>query len=132
MVLEKIIRLANKHLLLVRTLTFVWVLIIAVLCIIPQEDLPKAGGIPHFDKLVHFVLYFILAVLSLFVFHASKPSAKIFLLLSIFIFSLFIEVMQGILPFGRSFSGTDLLANLSGILAGLLLFQRKINTYPVK
>jgi VanZ family protein len=131
MIVEKIVVTANKHLRLLKALTFIWLLLITILCLIPQEELPDAGGIPHLDKFVHFVLYFVMAVLSLFVFSRYKPSHKIIIIAGIFIFSFFIEVMQGILPFGRTFSFTDLLANLSGILAGLLLFQKKLNTCPV-
>ncbi|MGV8095610.1 MAG: VanZ family protein [Mangrovibacterium sp.] len=131
MILEKIVKIANKHLPLIKALTLIWFLLITVLCIMPQNDLPKGPEIPYFDKFIHFMLYFVLVTLSLFVFSASKHSNKIILISIIFAFSFFIEVIQGILPFGRTFSLLDLLANLSGILAGLLLFQRKLNTYPV-
>ncbi|MGV8136176.1 MAG: VanZ family protein [Mangrovibacterium sp.] len=130
MIIEKIAAIANKHLTLLKVLTFVWLFLITLLCIIPQEELPDAGGIPNFDKFVHFVLYFVMAVLSLFVFSGYKPSHKIIIVTLIFIFSFFIEVMQGIMPFGRTFSFTDLLANLSGILTGLLLFQKKLKHLP--
>ncbi len=126
MTLGKIIKIASKHLTLLKVLTLVWAFLITLLCIIPQEDLPKAGGIPHFDKFVHFVLYFVLTFLSLFIFWGSKQSRRVISVLipGIFVFSLLIEIMQGILPFGRTFSFVDLLANLSGIVAGLLLFHR--------
>lgn len=126
MTLRKIIRTANKHLTLLKVVTLIWVFVITLLCLLPQEDLPEAGGIPHFDKFVHFVLYVILTFMSLFIFSGSKQPRKMTLILipAIFIFSLLIEIMQGILPFGRTFSFIDLLANLSGIIAGLLLFQR--------
>jgi VanZ family protein len=131
MILGKIVKIANKHLPLIKALTLIWFLLITVLCIMPQNDLPEGPEIPYFDKFVHFMLYFVLVTLSLFVFSASKHSNKIILISIIFAFSFFIEVIQGILPFGRTFSLLDLLANLSGILAGLLLFQKKLNTYPV-
>ncbi len=130
MIIEKIAGIANKHLTLLKALTFIWLFLITMLCLIPQEELPDAGGIPHFDKFVHFVLYFVMAVLSLFVFSGYKPSHKIIIVAIIFIFSLFIEVMQEIMPFGRTLSFTDLLANLSGVLAGLLLFQKKLKYLP--
>jgi VanZ family protein len=130
MMLTKIIRIASKHLTLIKALTFVWFFVIIFLCIVPQDELPEAGGIPHFDKFVHFMLYFILSILSLFVFSSGKMSTKILILAGIFLFSFLIEVTQGIMPYGRTFSATDLLANLSGILAGLLLFQKKIKYLP--
>ncbi|MGD9558970.1 MAG: VanZ family protein [Mangrovibacterium sp.] len=130
MMLTKIIRIASKHLTLIKAFTFVWFLVITFLCIVPQDELPEAGGIPYFDKFVHFTLYFIFSILSLFVFSSGKMSTKILILAGIFVFSFLIEVTQGIMPYGRTFSVTDLLANLSGILAGLLLFQKKIKYLP--
>lgn len=130
MIVEKIVVTANKYLTLLKAFTFIWLLLITILCLIPQKELPEVRGIPHLDKFVHFVLYFVMAVLSLFVFSRYTPSHKIIIVAGIFIFSFFIEVMQGILPFGRTFSFTDLLANLSGILAGLLLFQKKVKYLP--
>lgn len=129
MTLEKIIRTANKHLKLFKILTLIWLVLITLLCMVPQEDLPDAGGIPHFDKIVHFVLYFVLIFLSLFIFSGSKQPGKVIIVSGIFGFSLFIELMQDILPFGRTFSFLDLLTNLIGILTGLLVFQR-INRIP--
>lgn len=130
MIAEKITEIANKHLTLLKVLTFIWLFLIILLCLIPQEELPDAGGIPNFDKFVHFILYFVMAVLTLFVFSGYKPSHKTVIVAIIFAFSLLIEITQGIMPFGRTFSFTDLLANLSGILAGLLLFQKKLKYLP--
>lgn len=131
MIVEKIAEIAYKHFTLLKALTFIWLLLITLLCMIPQEELPNAGGIPHIDKLVHFVLYFVLSVLALFVLSKHKSSRKLAIIATIFIFSFLIEIMQEIMPFGRAFSFTDLIANLSGILTGLLLFQKKLNTCPV-
>jgi VanZ family protein len=124
MTFAKIIRTANKYLPVLKVLTFVWLFLITLLCIVPQNDLPKVQGIPHFDKFVHFVLYFVLSFLSLFVFSGPKRRRKMILVSAIFIFSLIIELMQGILPFGRTCSTLDMLANLIGILTGLFLFTR--------
>lgn len=123
MIVATIIRIANKYLPLLKAITFVWLILIALLCLIPQNDLPKVGLIPHLDKLVHFSLYFVLILLSLIIYQKSKIRSKIIVMTGIFGFSLLIEIMQGILPFGRTFSLTDLLANLSGILTGFLLFR---------
>jgi len=126
MTLERIIKFATKHLPLLKVLTLAWMFLIALLCIIPPDDFPETGGIPHLDKFVHFALYVVFTFMSLFVFSGSKQPQRIhFILLpGIFIFSLWIEVMQGVLPLGRSFSLIDLVANLSGIITGLLLFRR--------
>lgn len=123
MISVTIISIANKYFPLLKTITIVWLILITLLCLIPQDDLPQTELIPHLDKLVHFSLYFVLTVLSLIVYRKPKLRGKILIMTGIFVFSLLIEIMQGILPFGRTFSLTDLLANLSGIATGFLLFQ---------
>jgi VanZ family protein len=124
--INKIAQLIIKHLTLLRILTLIWLFLITILCLLPQDELPRAGNIPYFDKLVHFTFYFVLTTLCLLIFPGLKLSGKLLLAAGIFSFSFFIEIMQWILPFGRTFSLVDLLANLSGVIAGLLLFQKRI------
>jgi len=41
-----------------------WAIVIFILCSIPGNDLPKASliPIPHFDKIVHFGMFFIMGI----------------------------------------------------------------------
>ncbi|MGB0453958.1 MAG: VanZ family protein [Bacteriovoracaceae bacterium] len=84
--------------------------------------LNKPGGqtpsIPHFDKVLHFGIYF---VLNFFLFLITRKT-KIVFLFNLFIGSL-IESIQYILPY-RSFEVLDLLANTSGNIISLLLILK--------
>ncbi|PKQ63573.1 hypothetical protein BZG02_09395 [Labilibaculum filiforme] len=41
-----------------------WAIVIFILCSIPGDDLPKTNivKIPHFDKIVHFAMFFIMGI----------------------------------------------------------------------
>ena len=45
--------------------SFAWATIILVLCGMPSDDVPSLGflNIPHLDKFIHLVLYFVFALL---------------------------------------------------------------------
>ena len=114
----------KTNMLLFKGATVIWLLIILFLSFIPSNDLPEVNGIPNIDKIVHFLLYFIFTLLSLLTsLKAKRMIDKKFILAAIFGIGLFVEVMQGILPLGRTFSVFDLLANVCGMLTGLLFFQ---------
>jgi len=119
-----IFKSGNLNMLLFKGTTVIWLLIILFLSFIPSNDLPEVNGIPNIDKIVHFSLYFIFTILSLFTSLKTKRMVdKKFIFAGIFGIGLFVEVMQGILPLGRTFSVFDLLANVCGMLTGLLFFQ---------
>ena len=100
-------------------LSIAWGMIILILCLMPSNDLPKADNIPHLDKIVHFSLYFIWAVLLLSTSDRYSWNLRPFILiLLMLLFSFFIEILQLILPLGRSFSLLDLTANFAGLAAG--------------
>jgi len=106
-------------------LSIAWGIIIPILCLMPSNDLPKAENIPHLDKIVHFSLYFIWSIPLLST--SNRYNWKIldyFLILLMLLFSFFIEILQLILPLGRSFSLLDLMANSAGLAAGWGLYSK--------
>lgn len=108
--------------------TVLWGCLIAVLCLMPADDFPKAEGFPNLDKIVHFTLYFILSLSVFSTFKLLKTKIKPFtVIISCFSFGFLIEILQAILPFNRSFSVFDLLANLIGLISGWLVFQSVIS-----
>ncbi len=112
---------APRYLRITRGLCIFWSFIILVLCLIPASDLPKTQSIPHIDKAVHFFMYFFLSGLAVLAIPAQQQKKRLLFILALsFTFSLIIEILQGLLPFGRSFSGFDLIANLCGILTGIV------------
>ena len=71
------------------------------------------------DKIVHVCMFFGLAFLYQFL--KDKPIFYYFLVP--FFISFLIEILQGIMPFGRSFDWLDLIANSIGILLAVGLVQ---------
>ena len=108
---------------------FIWLIFIAVLSLMPAEDLPKVPmwNLPQFDKLVHFTMYFILAVLL------AKPLIKLELLvwsivlfISVLIGGL-IEILQFAITNYRSASWFDFLADITGAIIGLLAYGKLVS-----
>ena len=118
---------ADKHIFLVKVVAVIWVAMIVILCLMPSSNLPNKIEISFLDKIAHFTFYFVLSLFMLLIFKIPKWTKRIFLLIFLlFCFSLFIEVMQLIMPWERSFSGADLIANLSGIIVGVIIFPKNL------
>ena len=102
----------------------IWLSIICYGLFIPASELPTKPflNIPHFDKLVHFCLFFFLCLLLLRPF--KKLNLKYYLLapgISILL-GLLLETSQQIITISRSSDLFDFLANTSGIAAATLFF----------
>lgn len=88
------------------------------------------ASIPHFDKIFHFSVFSIWALLLAFAFFATKQKTfffnqnkKAFYFLTIAVaYAIFLETLQLFLPY-RSFEWADLAANLLGVLAGSMLYR---------
>ncbi|CAM2860498.1 VanZ family protein [Weeksella virosa] len=79
----------------------------------------------HTDKIVHFILFFCLAIL---VYNAYKLRyLEVFFVT--FTVSFLVEIAQHLLPFGRSFDWYDLLANALGALIAIAILWL---FYPIK
>ena len=90
---------------LYRSIFFLSLLIVFYLSIVPASDIPNIAALDFLsDKLIH---------------------ALIFLLIMIFSFGFTIEVIHYYHPY-RFFEIADLIANLIGILAALVIFNKKI------
>ena len=71
------------------------------------------------DKLIHFGLFTIFTILW-FHSYANKYN-YIFMLILIVLFSVFVELLQFLSPFGRTFSLLDILSNMFGIIFGFFI-----------
>ena len=107
-----------------------WVLLITVLSLISFPDDPDGSlDIPHLDKAVHFVFYFVAAILGVFFFRGvgksrnSRSGALMASLLFVVIYGTILEVIQGMLTHDRSGEINDVLANTAGGVMGILLVQ---------
>lgn len=96
-----------------RGLFLVALAVITALALVPIEQPPVVGT----DWLSHIAAFFLLSVLALWAFPGARPLKGI--LPALLAYGLFIEVTQHFLPF-RTFAIADLLADLAGIVAGLV------------
>ena len=96
-----------------------------------QSLLPANGlqGVPHMDKVVHFLIYGLLCLLAI----GSRLSSRyMWAFLGVIAFGLLIEILQGTMGWGRTASIWDMLANTLGaaIMFGLCVAYRKRRQTP--
>jgi VanZ family protein len=118
------------------TKPLIWLAIICYGIYLPAGRLPENAflNIPHFDKIVHFILFFILCLL---LFKPLKYLNTDHVILSPFIsfvLAALIELTQQWLSSSRHSNIIDFFANLAGILAALAIYlliisDRKIERY---
>lgn len=101
-----------------------WLAIICYALFIPAKELPVKPlfKIPHFDKMVHFALFFVLCVLLLRPF--KKLELRYYLIAPVIsvIFSGLLEFSQQMLSKSRSSDIYDFLANTLGIFTAVLFY----------
>lgn len=106
-------------------LAVLWLFLVTVACLIPVGIMRDVE--PDFkisDKIAHGFFYFVNTILCFLYFY--KPDLKGILLkvaIFSFVYGIVIEVLQLVLPFGRSAEFTDVLANGIGILLAILLLK---------
>jgi len=106
----------------------IWVIVIAFLCFTPGNDLQKIKiPIPHFDKLVHFTMFYILGLLI----SGKKNSLNVISILWLYILAVIyggiIEIVQLNWIYMRSGDVVDWLFDL----IGLLLAWKTFAYYPL-
>lgn len=104
---------------------FIWYGLIIYGSLSPSKNLPHLQLFPHFDKVVHFGIYFILTVLIIPVFITKLKYLRSYILafvISIFSGVLF-EILQAFLSQGRTASIDDAIANTLGSVGGILFYQ---------
>lgn len=101
-----------------------WLLIILVLSLIPGNQLPGMPFIPHFDKLVHAAMYFILVVLLINPLkHLKVRRFYLVALFVSFIIGSVVELAQTYIAVNRSGCFCDELANLAGAFLGIIFYH---------
>ena len=86
---------------------------------IDKAGLSELLNFENSDKLVHCCMFFGLAV----VYQFSQKYSVVKAILIPFLISFLIEILQGIMPFGRTFDWWDLVANTTGILIAVGLIE---------
>lgn len=101
-----------------------WLLIILVLSLIPGNHLPGIHFIPHFDKLVHAGMYFVLVVLIINPLRILQVRRFYLLaMLMSFIIGSMVELAQTYIAVNRSGCICDELANLAGAFMGIVFYN---------
>lgn len=109
--------------------TVIWISIIFILCSIPGEKIPSTPlvKIPHFDKIVHFSIFFILGIFIMSNFKTytknRKTIASTVCMLIIFIYGGIIEILQSCYFENRSGDIYDLLSDTLGGLFAVISFD---------
>lgn len=86
-----------------------------VVCLVPGQDLPQ----PNLsDKTEHFLCYLLLSVWFAGIYDRSRYWA---IAVGLVVMGVLIEFAQGAMGLGRQADFRDVIANCSGIVAGLLL-----------
>jgi len=104
---------------------FVWTVGIAVACLVSTSSIPSVS-VPGTDKTVHAVFYFVFTVLwfryfkKRFVNWRFGLKATLVLLFTLF-YGTLIEVLQEIFTATRKADVLDVLANVTGSAAGVLV-----------
>ena len=106
----------------------IFALIIFIGSISSSSELNKIPflSIPNIDKIIHFMLYFILTVLlfsSMYKTNSNLVSSKkIIALICVFGYGLFLELMQFVVTLDRSAEYLDFISNCLGAICGFFLF----------
>lgn len=101
-------------------LLLLWLLIVLILSIIPVPETDV--GPKDLDKVVHFVIYGITALLFWRFLHNMEGCGMIGLISVAFasLYGILIEIIQSLLPY-RSFSVGDIVSNTLGAIAFVIL-----------
>ncbi|HHL42962.1 MAG TPA: hypothetical protein ENJ42_05030 [Hellea balneolensis] len=110
----------QKFGLALRTVSRIAVLGFLVLIIVKTLE-PAVGGTSWFfsDKVAHFTAYCALAFVSLPAFPRTKP---LWVLLSLCVLGIVLEIAQGVMGLGRTASFWDAVANASGAFFALFIW----------
>jgi glycopeptide antibiotics resistance protein len=108
---------------LYRSIFFSSILTVFILSIVPAAAIPNVAALDYLsDKLIHALIFLFLSFVGL---KCDFNISKMFVLILIFSFGFAIEVIHYYHPY-RFFEIADLLANVIGILAALVIFNKKI------
>ena len=115
-----ILKLFNK--INLKYFAIIYSIIIVIISLTPIPESTPRFKFFEIDKLFHFTIYLVFVTLWGFVFSIKNLSLIRLLLLSI-IFGITLEFLQDLLPFGRYFDFYDILANMAGVIIGIIILH---------
>ncbi|MES2747777.1 MAG: VanZ family protein [Bacteroidota bacterium] len=113
----------NKKILLLFAL--LWTVLITILSLITVGNIGGKIALPHKDKMIHFVFYFVFVLLW---FHVKKSGnnykkTSVVVFLIAIGYGLLMELFQSVFTTTRKADIFDVIANSSGALAGLFFIS---------
>ncbi|MEA5109060.1 hypothetical protein SDC9_43294 [bioreactor metagenome] len=123
--------------------SILWTVVILVLTLLPGNYIPRVGSFWNLfspDKLIHIFLFSVLVVLLFSGFYKQYPGrGKRYITVKVLAFSIILaiisELLQALLPLGRSGNIYDIIADFAGIILGWLIFfqylKKKQKKLPV-
>lgn len=102
----------------------IWLAFIAYASLSPADEIPKFK-IQHFDKIVHFCLYFGFVFLLIPIVLNTKKIVKSYVIAVVIAATsgIIFELLQYYMAIGRTASVYDELANATGALIGTLIYH---------
>ena len=104
----------------------VWLISVIILSLMPVNSSlqPKVLHIKHLDKVVHFGMYLVLSFTMLkFMKEIKVPHSIWYVLLFCVILGIGIEYAQNTRLINRNFDIADIIANIIGTFAGIIIFR---------
>jgi VanZ family protein len=103
----------------------IWLVLICYGLFIPADKLPAKPflNIPHFDKIVHFGLFFIFCLLLFRPFKIKKRNPLFFAPAVSLILAAMLEITQQIISNTRNSNLYDFMANAAGIAFSIVFFH---------
>jgi len=115
-------------------LSIMYLVLLVLLSLLPTSDLPNIPFFTGEDKSIHFLMYLGLGfVASWSLDRKGKPMPPLYFLLGgVFMWGVLMEVLQRLMANGRGMEILDMLANLAGAIAGLMLYKYMNRKWAVK
>ena len=106
----------------IKYFAIIYSIIIVIISLIPIQESTPRFKLFEIDKLFHFTIYLVFVILWGLVFSIKNLSLIRLLLFSI-IFGITLEFFQDLLPFERYFDFYDILANMAGVIIGIIILR---------
>jgi VanZ family protein len=106
-------------------LSLLYLIVIVLLSLLPSSDLPDVPFFSGEDKYVHFLMYSGLGFLTCWSLDTrGRQMPPLYVLLTgVFLWGVLMEILQRLMSNGRSMEISDMLANLAGAVAGLVVYR---------
>ena len=104
-------------------LLILYVCAVAILSLLPPNDLPHMPLFKGADKVIHFLMYFIFSLLFCWALKTEMHYSRLVIIVFVAIgWGIFLEFVQFEMHLGRSFSWYDIFANSMGVFFGILIY----------